>query len=633
MSAGSAATAVAAARARFLTSATARWLLAGLVLLALLPSALWLVGGTLIERQRALTEAQAMAMTLDWRLPDAQRDVLAQAEAVLGIGAPDLATQRREVTDASGVLLAARGDVRAALWPSLVIEVPLARPRDAAKVIIYRSLRPLATTGALLLLACTALAAVLWALALRSSVGAVRSAEGRLRAVATRDALTGLLNRDGLRQRLERALAVRRNGARKIGLLLVDVDRFRLVNDTLGQPAGDRLLRGVAERLRAVTRRDAALARLGGDQFAIAIDSAGSEQALIVLARNLLRACEPPLAAGDRQASTTVSIGIALAGDDVASADALLKNADAAMRAAKSRGGARHCLFDASMAVDAQRLLETEARLRRALQAQEFFLAYQPIALADGSRVAAVEALLRWSDPQRGVVSPGEFIPVLERTGLIVQVGAWVLREACTSARSWITDGAGDVVLSVNVSPLQFAEPDFVAMTLRTLAASGFPPQQLQLELTEGLLVEPTHDTLRKMDQLVDAGVRLAVDDFGIGYSSLAYLKRFRLHTLKIDRLFVRDVATQASDAAIVRAIVELAHGLALHVTAEGVETEAQWQALRGLGCDSMQGFLFARPIAFDDVRAMLRGQAGADPALSTWSTTMTALLDPITGR
>jgi EAL domain-containing protein (putative c-di-GMP-specific phosphodiesterase class I) len=288
-------------------------------------------------------------------------------------------------------------------------------------------------------------------------------------------------------------------------------------------------------------------------------------------------------------------------------------------------------LFEPSMLVNTQKQLELDMALRRALHNDEFALAFQPIMTADGRAIHGVEALLRWNDPTRGVISPAEFIPVLEQTGLIVPVGEWVLREACRSMRSWTAQGALPVTLSVNVSPMQFAEAHFVRQVLSVLQATGLPPQQLQLEVTEGLLLDPSSEVLRKMDALVDAGVRLAVDDFGMGYSSLAYLKRFRLHSLKIDRMFVRDVPKQKKDSAIVRAIVELAHALELHVTAEGVETAEQHEALRGLGCDSMQGFLFARPMpgAAMGERLAVEGMPGAnDAAPGDWSTTMAAQLD-----
>lgn len=598
--------------APFKASATGRWLLVGLACLALLPALLWTGAGVLIARQDAMGLAYGSAHALDRALPPPQPLTPAGMQAALAELDKLPAHHAVTVSDARGTVVAARGDVAATAWPAVVLRVPLHRTGPPVFVTARISAWPLLGTAAALLAACAGVACALWVMARRSAMGALRRVEGKLRAISTRDVLTGLLNREGLRQRLQRRLAAPRKGSRRLGVLVVDVDRFRLVNDSFGQQAGDLLLRGVAQRLRSVTSEGTVLARLGDDQFAVLVERVASTQAILVLARNLLRAFESPLLVGSQETATTVSIGVAVADESVENVDELLKNADAALRTAKARGGSRCCLYDASMSTDAPRRLEMERRLRRALQAQEFFLAYQPIVDASGTRVVTVEALMRWADPQHGIISPGEFIPVLEQTGLIVQAGAWVLREACTRARGWIAGGAGELVLSVNVSPLQFAEPDYVAATLRTLAATGFPPQHLQLELTEGLLVDPTQATLRKMDELVDAGVRLAVDDFGIGYSSMAYLKRFRLHTLKVDRLFVRDVAQSASDAAIVRAIVELGHGLGLHVCAEGVETVAQWQKLRALGCDSIQGYLFARPCPPDEVQARLRQHAAA---------------------
>jgi diguanylate cyclase (GGDEF)-like protein len=489
--------------------------------------------------------------------------------------------------------------------------------------------------AALAALLSSATALLLWQRFVRRSVGALRKAEGRLRSITLVDPLTTLLNRAGLRQQLQRGLdaAQGSSASRRIGVLLIDLDRFRLINESLGQQAGDELLRAVSERIRAVLRSGDAAARLGGDQFAVYTPTLAGDQAAAMMARNLLRAIEPALALGEHRAQVSVSIGIALADGTTQGADALLAQADAAMRAAKSGGGGRYRVFEAPMLVNTQQQLELEMALRRALRNEEFVLMFQPIMSADGRAIEAVEALLRWNDPARGLVSPAEFIPVLEQTGLIVPVGQWVLREACRRMRLWTTHGAMPVTLSVNVSPMQFAESDFVRQVLAVLQATGLPPRQLQLEVTEGLLLDPTPEALRKMDALADAGVRLAVDDFGMGYSSLAYLKRFRLHSLKIDRLFVRDVPRLPQDSAIVRAIVELAHALGLHVTAEGVETSEQHVALQRLGCDSMQGFLFARPMPADAMRDRLVADGSKDPREahdslpSDWSTTMAAQL------
>jgi diguanylate cyclase len=528
-----------------------------------------------------------------------------------------------------------------ALLPPLAVALAVLLTDDAAAGSSARQHALLSAAAAALLSSAAAL--LLWRRFVRRSVGALRKAEGRLRSISRVDLLTALLNRAGLREQLQRGLdaAQRSRASRRVGVLLIDLDRFRLINESLGQQAGDELLRAVAERIRALLRSGDAAARLSGDQFAVITSTLAGSQAAAVMARNLLRAVEPALAIGAIRSQISVSIGIAMAdataagaGGTTQDADALLAQADAAMRAAKAGGGGRYRVFEASMLVNTQQQLELEMALRYALRNDEFMLVFQPIVAADGASVYAVEALLRWNDPARGMVSPAEFIPVLERTGLIVPVGEWVLRDACRRMRQWNAQGAMPVTLSVNVSPMQFAESDFVRQVLAALQATGLPPRQLQLEVTEGLLLDPTPEVLRKMDALADAGVRLAVDDFGMGYSSLAFLKRFRLHALKIDRLFVRDVPRLPQDSAIVRAIVELAHALGLHVTAEGVETAEQHAALQAMGCDSMQGFLFARPMPADAMRDRLLADdtAGAhdarDAQAADWSTTMAAQLE-----
>ena len=495
------------------------------------------------------------------------------------------------------------------------------------------SLRALATSALEMGAASSLLAFGLWALVFNRRVRAMQAAERRLRATSKRDPLTGLLNREGLRITLARALQ-RRSGPRsEVGVMLIDIDRFHLVNNSLGQPAGDALLRSVAGRIRAVVRERDVVARVGGDQFAIQVEGVSGAQALAVMARNLLRAFESAYAVGGRDMVATLSIGIAMAGDAAHDVDPLLKNAEIAMRAAKVGGGGTLRSFEDHMRVDDDMRLDLDRRLRHALKNGEFVLVFQPITESGSRRIAAVEALLRWADPaHEALVSPAEFIPVLEQTGLIVAVGNWVLHAACRQGLQWLAGGSHALVLSVNVSPRQFAEPRFVDTVAAILRETGFPPSRLQLEVTEGLLLEPTAETLDKINALVNTGVRLAVDDFGMGYSSLAYLKSLPLHTLKIDRMFVRDAVERQRDATIVRAIVDLGHGLGLHVTAEGVETEAQRALLEQLGVDSMQGYLFARPVGAEAMRAMLaeRGTASADEEPPTnWSSTMAALLHP----
>ncbi len=382
----------------------------------------------------------------------------------------------------------------------------------------------------------------------------------------------------------------------------------------LGQAGGDRVLQAVAERLRGLVRAGDILARIGGDQFVVVASQIGSSEVLEAAARNLLRAFERPLVLGPHQVQPSLSIGGVLA-DTGTSADALLRRAGAALRAAKAAGGARCSLFQSAMDDDAERLLALDVQLRRALAHGQFQLLYQPILDARHRRVVAVEALLRWACPERGVVSPAEFVPVLESTGLVVPVGSWVLQEACRQAAQWPGGADAAPVVSVNISPRQFAEPDFEERVSAALRGAGLAAERLQLEVTEGLLLEPTPATMQRIEALVRLGVRLAVDDFGMGYSSFAYLKRYPLHALKIDRLFVCDIAEHPRDRAIVRAMIDLGHALGLNVTAEGVETEAQRAALAGMGCDCLQGFLFSRPVAADMLAATLAGVPGATGA------------------
>jgi diguanylate cyclase (GGDEF)-like protein len=605
-----------------MVSSAYRLVLAGLVLVAALPALLVAVVGCVAEYQRA----QAAALAVAW-VAEMQQDSAAppwartQAQTLAGLArlpGAEAGGEAREIVDADGRLLASGGDAHADAWPAVTATEALqpGAQNGALVVRVTRSLRPTLGLAAAVALACSVLALLLWLSAFMRPMGVLRHAEGRMRDQARHDALTGLHNRDGLRRHLQRALARCDGSFRTVAILVVDLDRFRIVNDSLGQPAGDSLLRGVADRIRAVTRPADVVARLGADQFAIVVEGISGAQAAAGMARNLLRALAPAYLLNGRETVATLSIGVAVASDHAHTVDMLLKGADAAMRAAKDDGGGRFRIYEAAMDADTRQRLDLELRLRQALQERKFFLLYQPIMDAGGERIVAVEALMRWADPQRGTVSPNEFIPILEQTGLIVPAGLWALSEACRQAALWRAQGAHDMLLSVNVSPRQFAESDFVATVHKVLAATGFPAAQLQLEVTEGLLLDPTPASLAKIDALARSGVRLAIDDFGMGYSSLAYLKRFKLHTLKIDRMFVRDIATAAQDAAIVRAIIDLGHGLGMRVTAEGVETEAQFHELRRLGCDALQGFLFARPLPADALGSRL-GLAAAAPAFT----------------
>lgn len=619
---------------RSLSRAATRLVLALLALFTVLAPLSVLTGAVLVERHHARDTATALAAVARVRVgPDAAA-ALAAPDRVLDALPIVAAGEHRRLVDAAGSVRAEHGEAAHRLEPVVRIEVPVeGGAGTVGRLVVERNLRAAIAWALLAALLCGAAAWAVWRVALSAPMDALRDAEGRWRTFARRDTLTGLLNREGLRNRLARAIERCRGAERGVGVLLIDVDRFRLINESLGQPAGDQLLLALAERIRAVTRETDTVARLGGDQFLVQVEAVAGEQALAAMARNVLRAADAPLRVAGRDVVASLSIGVALAGEYADDVDGLLKCADAAMRAAKLAGGSRHRAYEPQMEADHRQRLDLDLRLRRALERGEFFLVYQPIVDAEGHGIVAVEALLRWADPERGVISPADFIPLLEQSGLIVPVGRWTMHEACRRGRAWIDKGAEDLVMSVNVSPRQFAEPDFVQTVAAVLAETGLPRGHLQLEVTEGLLLEPTPQTLHKIDALVAAGVRLAVDDFGMGYSSLAYLKRFPLHALKIDRMFVRDLPEQRQDAAIVRAIVDLGHGLGLHVTAEGVEEADQFHELRLLGCDSMQGYLFARPVAAAEMTGVLAqpGRFGAAPseAAPSWSTTMAALLEP----
>ncbi len=607
--------------------ATRRLLVVGLVLLAVVP-----VLGTgfstwLVEREASRATAQALA----WAVAnDADGLRSARLAELLGSGEHAL-DQRREVIDADGRVVATSG-TRATGGAIVTTATATTADGRTMAVRVSESLRHVVLASLLAAVLSIAAAASVWLLVVARSVRDLRSTQGRLRKLHHIDALTGLLNRAGLARHLERRRTADASRPHGGGVLVIDLDRFRLINASLGPGRGDELLRDVAQRIHAVLRPRDAAARLGSDIFAVASDRLVSPAAAEALARNLLRAIESDMHIGQRGARLSAHVGIALVDAQASKADELLARAEAALRAAKSGGGALpYRVFDESMLAEMVGRAELDMALRQAVETHGFHLVYQPILESDGRTIHAVEALLRWHPQGRPPVPPGRFIPLLEEAGLIAPVGAWVLREACRRAQSWVAHGAPPFMLSVNVSPLQLAEADFVTQVLATLDATGWPAQRLQFEVTEGVLLDPAPQLLATLDRLVDAGVSLALDDFGMGYSSLAYLKRFRLHTIKIDRMFVIDVPTVAKDTAIVRAMVELAHALGLHVTAEGIETPQQWTALSRLGCDSLQGFLFDRPLDAAPMLERLRAQgssAQAQAMQGDWSTTLAHQLD-----
>ncbi len=421
-----------------------------------------------------------------------------------------------------------------------------------------------------------------------------KDAEERLNHLANHDPLTGLPNRTLLHDRLAHAIARRREGG--VAVLFLDLDRFKLINDSYGHDVGDELLRAVARRLTEGLRGEDTVARLGGDEFVVLLEGLPDVNAVATVAAKLAERLSAPLEIGGRALPLAASIGIALHPRDGRDAQTLLKNADTAMYRAKEGGRGGFCFFAAGMNAHALRRLTLENELRRALDQGELEIFYQPQArIADG-RLCGAEALVRWRHPEKGLVPPAEFIPVAEETGLIVALGEQVLRGACRQLADWRRRGLAAPRVAVNLSPRQFRQADLVERIAAILAETGADPAGLELEITESAAMHNPDEAVAALRRLRAMGVSLAIDDFGTGYSSLSHLKRFPIDTLKIDRSFVQGIPGDGDDTAIVRAIVAMAGGLRLAVLAEGVESEAQRAFLETLGCASAQGWLYGRP-------------------------------------
>ena len=418
------------------------------------------------------------------------------------------------------------------------------------------------------------------------------AAEERVQAMALHDTLTGLPNRTRLIECVAEAAAAARRDGSSFALLFIDLDRFRQVNESLGHDTGDRVLLDVAQRIQGCLRQDDLLARLGGDQFAVLVARA-NEAAAEATARRVLNVVAQPCSLDGAQFTLTCSIGMALAPSQGSRLDDLVRHAEAAMRAVKAAGRANFRLHQARAEVDRRWRMKLDHAMRQALVSGRFRLHYQPqIDLASGDIIGA-EALLRWRDPELGEVPPSRFIPVAEESGFIVAIGDWVLSQAVRQVALWHQRGHA-VPIAVNVSALQFTQGHFVDRVASVLAVAGVPPRMLELELTESILLHDADEALHRLHALAKLGVQLSIDDFGTGYSSLAYLKRFPIGKLKIDRSFVAGLPGDDSDAGIVRAILQMASALRMKVIAEGVETEAQRQFLLDAGCHQFQGFLYA---------------------------------------
>ncbi|MBB4273158.1 putative bifunctional diguanylate cyclase/phosphodiesterase [Rhizobium mongolense] len=427
-------------------------------------------------------------------------------------------------------------------------------------------------------------------------------AEEQIKHMAGHDPLTGLPNRTLLREKLEKELALG-NGGKRSALLCLDLDHFKHANDTLGHAVGDLLLKTVTDRLKTCLGEGDSIARLGGDEFVVFQEEVQTKERAAALAQRLVNAIGETFIIEGQPVQIGVSIGIAIAPDDGDTADGVLKNADTALYKAKTDGRGTYCFFEPAMDAGIQKRRKLEADLRQAIAGGQFEIYYQPQVNAGTEEVVGFEALLRWHHPERGLVSPDEFIPLAEETGLIVPLGEWVLRQACKDAANW----PGHVRVAVNLSPVQFRSPSLTHTVISALADSGLSAFQLELEITESVLLTDSDTALATLHHIKGLGVRIAMDDFGTGYSSLSYLRLFPFDKIKIDQSFIRELGDSKDCAAIVKAVVDLGSSLGITTTAEGVETTNQLDQVREHGCTEIQGYFFGKPLPFSHVEKLLR--------------------------
>ncbi len=447
--------------------------------------------------------------------------------------------------------------------------------------------------------------------ALFSDISELKENEERIKHLAYYDPLTGMPNRRLFEDRLQVALAHAHRNKMQLAVMFVDLDRFKRINDTLGHEMGDQLLMEVSRRLYDCLREDDTVARMGGDEFVVLLSEVSMPDDAAYIARRITAALTQPMRLAEQELVVTASVGISIYPEDGRTASTLIKNADTAMYRAKESGRNGYQMYAPAMNARTLEHLALESALHKALERGELCLHYQPLAAPGTHEVVAAEALLRWNHPDLGLVPPADFIPLAEDTGLIIPVGEWVLAEACRQLRQWQVLGRGDINVAVNISARQFRDPAFVPMVQRVVVGAGIEPARLTLELTESMLMDEALDTIRLLSRLHDMGFAVAMDDFGTGYSSLSYLKRFPIDILKIDRVFIRDIERSEDDAAIVSAIIRLAHSLRLEVVAEGVETAEQLEFLQREGCDLLQGYYFSRPLDAAGFTELLHRRAG----------------------
>ena len=449
----------------------------------------------------------------------------------------------------------------------------------------------------------------LMARAIHYAIERVRS-EQRLTWLAHHDNLTGLANRPRFREALALAIARADRSGEMFAVLFLDLDRFKIINDTCGHDAGDDLLVSVSHRLAGCVRLTDTVARLGGDEFAILLEGKQSFNDLMACAGKILRVIEPPFTIGTQEFRISTSIGIATYPRCGREAEVLLRNADAAMYRAKQSGRGTYRFFTDDMHEQTRKRLHLERDLHNAVQREQFKLFYQPVLDIESQRTVGVEALLRWDRRGDGVmVSPMDFIPLSEETGLIVAIGEWVLYEACRQWSEWRTSGMRPLRMAVNLSPRQFRQKDLIKMVRRVVEETRMDPSYLQFELTEGVLMEDTVEASYVLNELKAMQIGISIDDFGTGYSSLSNLKNFPVDTLKIDRSFIRDITSGPDDAAIAGAIIAMAHSLGKHVVAEGVETAEQLDILKAMGCEAIQGYFYSPPRPAEELVPIISGR------------------------
>lgn len=483
---------------------------------------------------------------------------------------------------------------------------------------------------------------------LTSELEARKTAESRVVALSNFDALTGLANRSLLVDRLDQAIASALRHGHSVVVVVLGLDYFKLVNESLGYRTGNELLKIIGDRLRSCVRGSDVVARLGGDEFALVFTESVPgqrdlhpphyrtntntndevEPGTAEVLQRIMKTVSTSLMLADRELHITCSMGVSLYPRDGTDSEALLKSASAALNNAKRIGSNNFQFFTVDLSAKIQARLALQAQLRLAVEREEFVLHYQPQVDLCSGRIVGLEALVRWNHPELGLVPPGQFIGLAEETGLIVPIGAWVIRTACAQCKAWERQGFGSLRIAVNVSVRQFAQPDLVEYIAAVLAETGLEPQWLEIELTESLLMQDVDRSIDILQRLKAIGLQMSIDDFGTGYSSLAYLKRFPIDLLKIDQAFVRDIETSLDDTAIVKAIISMAHSLGLRVIAEGVETEAQCNFLRLNMCDEIQGYFFSRPVDAARIGDLLaRDQRLADHLLRFKRTQRSLLL------